>query len=117
MVVKSATLFFCTDLQDKFGKFFENLKINLECLCQNHPFLIALIGDLNVKTKNWYCTDKSSQDGNAIENVTALYGLINNELSHISITLLFCSEPIFTSQSNLITKSGVRSSLHPSCNN
>ena len=51
MAVKSATLFFYTDLQDKFGKFFENLKIKLECLCQNHPFLIALTGDLNVKTK------------------------------------------------------------------
>ena len=117
MAVKSATLFFYTDLQDKFEKFVENLKINLESLCQNHPFLIALIGDLNVKTKKWYCHDKSSYEGSVIENVTALYDLIIKEPSHISITSSFCSDPIFTSKSILITESGVHSSLHPNCNN
>ena len=69
------------------------------------------------QNKNWFCNDKSSHDWNAIENVTALYGLIIKKPSHVSITSLFCSDPTFTSQSNLITKSGIRSSLHPSCNN
>ena len=35
-----------------------------------------LIGDVNAKSKNWYCHDKSSHEGNknvtAIENVTAM---------------------------------------------
>ena len=92
LAVKSATLFFYTDLQDKFEKFVENLKINLESLCQNHPFLIALSGYLNVKTKKWYCNDKSSYEGSVIENVTALYDLIIKEPSHISITSSFCSD-------------------------
>ena len=47
----------------------------MEILCQNNPFLIVLIRDLNAKSKNWYCHDKSSHEGNAIENVTAQFGL------------------------------------------
>ena len=38
--------------QDKFEKFIDNLELNLETLCQNNPFLIVLIGDLNAKSKN-----------------------------------------------------------------
>ena len=53
----------------------ENLELNLGTLCQNNPFLIALIRDLNAKSKNWYCHGKSSHEGNTIENVTAQFGL------------------------------------------
>ena len=49
--------------QDEFEKFIDNLKLNLDILCQNNPFLIVLIGDLNAKSKNWYCHDKSSREG------------------------------------------------------
>ena len=35
------------------------------------PFLFVLIGDLNVKSKNWYSHDKTRQKGNKIKNVTA----------------------------------------------
>ena len=52
--------------QDKFEKFIENLVLNLESLCQNNSFLIALIEDLN---------GKSRIEENAIENVTAQFGL------------------------------------------
>ena len=46
-----------------------------------------LIGDLNAKSKNWYCDDKSSHEGNVTENVTAQFGLqqIIKEHTHISI--------------------------------
>ena len=37
--------------QDEFKKFIDNLELNLETLCQNNPFLIVLIGDLNAKSK------------------------------------------------------------------
>ena len=53
--------------QDKFEKFTDNLELSLETLCQNNPFLIVLIGDLNAKSKNWYSHDKSSHEGNKIE--------------------------------------------------
>ena len=103
--------------QDEIENFFDNLELNLETLCQNNPLLIVLIGDLNVKSKNWYCHDKSSHEGNAIENVTAQFGLqqIINEPAHISNTSSSCIDLIFTSQPNLITDSCVHSSLHPNC--
>ena len=54
---------------------------------------------------------------NEIENVTAQFGLqqIIKEPTRISNTSSSCTDLIFTSQSNLITGSGVHSSLHPSC--
>ena len=95
----------------------ENLELNLGTLCQNNPFLIALIRDLNAKSKNWYCHGKSSHEGNTIENVTAQFGLqqIIKKPTHILNTSSSCINLIFTSQPNLITDSGVHSSLHPNC--
>ena len=91
------------------------MELNLETLCQNNPFLIVLIGDLNAKSKNWYSHDKTSHEGKEIENVTAQFALqeIIKEPTHISNTLSSCIDLIFTSQPNLITDSGVNSSLHP----
>ena len=101
--------------QDEFETFIDNLELHLDILCQNNPFLIVLIGDLNAKSKNWYCHDKSSHKGNAIENVTAQFGLqqIINEPTPISNTSSSCIDLIFTSLPNLITDSGVHSSMHP----
>ena len=103
--------------QDEFEKFIDNLELNLETLCQNNPFLIVLIGNLNAKSKNWYFHDKTSHEGTEIENVTAQFGLqqIIKEPIHISNTSSSCVDLIFTSQPNLITDSGVHSSLHSNC--
>ena len=103
--------------QDEFEKFINNLELNLEALYQNYPFLIMLIGDLNAKSKNWYCHDKSSHEGNAIENVTAQFGLqqIINEPTHLLNTSSSCIDLVSTSQPKLITDSGAHSSLHPNC--
>ena len=60
---------------DEFEKFIDNLELNLETFCQNNPFLIVLIGDLNAKSKNWYSLDKSSHEGNEIKNIIAQFGL------------------------------------------
>ena len=35
--------------QDEYEKFIDNLELSLETLCQNNPFIIVLIGDLNAK--------------------------------------------------------------------
>ena len=68
----------------------------------------------NAKSKKIFCHDKSSHEGNAIKNVTIPFGLqqIIKEDTHISNTLSSCIDLIFTSQPNLITGSGVHSSLH-----
>ena len=75
------------------------------------------MGDLNVKSKNWYCHDKSSHEENAIKNATAQFGLqqIIKEPTHISNTSSSCVDLLFTSQPNLVTNSGVHSSVHPNC--
>ena len=87
----------------------------MDTLCQNNPFLIVLIGDLNTKSKSWYYHEKSSHEGTAIEYVTAQFGLqqIVKTPAHISNTSSSCIDLIFTSQSNLVTDSGAHSSLHP----
>ena len=103
--------------QDEFEKFFDNLELNLDILCQKKPFLTVLIEDLNAKSKNWYCHDKSSHEVNAINNVRKQFGLqqIIKEPTHISNTSSSCIDLIFTSQPNLITNSCVHPSLHPNC--
>ena len=102
---------------DEFEKIIDNLKLNLETLRQNNPFLIMLIVDLNAKSKNWCCHDKSSHKGNAIENVKVQFGLqqIIKEPTHISNTSSSWIGLIFTSQPDLITDSGAHSSVHPNC--
>ena len=89
----------------------------METLCQNNPFLIALMEDLNAKSKNWYSLDKSSHKGNEIKNKAAQFALqqIIKEPTHISNTSSSCIDLIFTSQPNFITDSGVHSSLHSNC--
>ena len=74
-----------SQIQDEFKKFIDNLELNLETLCQNNPFLIVLIRDLNAKLKNWYSHDKTSHEGNEIENVTAQFGFqqLTKEPTHI----------------------------------
>ena len=91
--------------------------LNLETLRQINPFLIMLIRDLNDKSKNWFCHDKSSHKGNAIKNVRVQFGLqqIIKGPRHVSNTSSSCIDLIFTSQADLITDSGVHSSVHPNC--
>ena len=106
-----------TQTQDELEKFIDNLELNLETLCQNNPFFIALIRDLNAKSKNWYSHDRTSHEGIEIENVTAQFGLqqIIKEPTSISNTSSSCIDLIFTSQPNLINDSAVHSSLHANC--
>ena len=100
--------------QDELEKVIDKLELSLDTLCQNNPFLI---GDSNAKPKNWYSLGKSSHERNKIENVTAQFGLqqIIKEPTHVSNTSSSCIDLIFTSQPNLITDSGVQSSLHSNC--
>ena len=76
-----------------------------------------LIGESNAKSKDWYSHDKSSHEGNEIENVTAQFGLqqIIKDPTHMSNTSSSSIELIFTSQPNLITDTLVHSSLYPNC--
>ena len=67
--------------QCEFEKFSEKLELNLDSLVQNNPFLLVLIGDFNMKSKNWYKNDKCSFEGNIIKNVTLQFYL--QQMQHI----------------------------------
>ena len=91
--------------------------MTLEFLTQKNPFLLTAIGDFNAKSSNWYNKDKTSFEGNTIENVTSQLGLhqIINEHTHILPNSFSCIDLIFTSQRNMVIESGIHSSLHSSC--
>ena len=103
--------------QDNCETFTENLELNLENLVQRNPFLVVAIRDFNAKSSNWFCQDKNNFEGDAIENLTSLFGLqqVVKEPTHILDTSSACTDLIFTSQPNLIIESGVYSSLHSNC--
>ena len=86
----------------------------LDCFFQNNPFLVVVIGEFNV---NWYYHDKSSSEGNAVGTIIKQYVLhqVIKEPIYILGNSSTCIDLIFTSQSNLITDSGVHPSLYPNC--
>ena len=103
--------------QDDCETFADNFAMTLELLAQKNPFLLTAIGDFNAKSSNWYNKDKTSFEGNTIENLTSQLGLhqIINEPTHILPNSSSCIDLIFTSQPNMVIESGIHSFLHSSC--
>ena len=95
----------------------KNFELNLENIVHRNPFLVVVIGDFNAKSSKWHCQDKSTFEGNVIDNITSQFGLyqVIKEPTHILNTSSSCIDLIFTSLPNLIIDSGVHSSLHPNC--
>ena len=94
-----------------------NLEIILDALSANNPFLTVMIGDFNAKSSNWYLNDVTSFEGSQIEFLASQFAMsqVINEPTHILDKSKFCIDLIFTSQPNVITNSGVHSSLHSNC--
>ena len=78
---------------------------------------MTVIGDFNAKFCNWYSHDKTSFDGSTTESITSQFGLhqLINEPTHLLQNSSSCIDLIFTSQPNIVVKSGVHPSLHPNC--
>ena len=76
-----------------------------------------VIGDFSAKNKLWFDQDNTSYEGSILNDLMAQYGLIQiiHEPTHILKSSVSCIDLIFTSQGNLVTSSGVHSSLHPNC--
>ena len=91
--------------------------MNLENLMQRNPFLVMAFRDFNSKSSKWFCQDKNRFEGDAIENKISQFALhqVIKEPTHILDTSSSCIDPIFTPQPNLMTESGVHSSLHSNC--
>ena len=91
---------------DEFESFSKNLELTLDCVMQNVPYMMVLLGDFNAKCTNWYKHDKTNFEGKTIENISLQCGLyqVINEPTHILENSLSCIDCIFTSQPNLITE-------------
>ena len=57
---------------DGFETFTENFELSLENSVQKNPFLVVAIRNFNAKSGNWFCQDKTSFEGDAIENLMQL---------------------------------------------
>ena len=81
---------------------------------QRNQFLFVAIRDFNAKSSNWFYQGKTNFERDAIENLRSQFEFHQVEPTHILDTSS-CIDLIFTSQPNLITESGVHSSLRSNC--
>ena len=84
------------------------MDIALDCVMQNTPYMMVLIGDFDAKCTNLYKHDKTNFEGIAKENIPwqcAFYQVINQP-THILESFSPCIDLIFTFQPNLITELG-----------
>ena len=102
---------------EEFEHFLENFEHNLQRITDLNPFLVTVLGDFNAKSSNWWCGDKTSHEGLQIDSLASFYGLYQliSQPTHVLENSSSCIDLIFTSQPNLVTHSGVYSSLHNNC--
>ena len=115
--------------REEFNTFLGNLESNLKTVSLFNPFLTNLIGDFNAKYASWYSKDNSGNEGlklrlltpttegSKLKLLTSQSGLnqIINEPTHITKNYSTCIDLLFTSETNLVTESGVHSLLYPNC--
>ena len=101
----------------EFESFLKNFELTLDKIHEDNPFMISVLGDFNAKSNNWCKNDITSHEGSMIDAVTSNYGLqqLIQKPTHILNSSSSCIGLIFTSHQNLVIKSGVYSSSHPSC--
>ena len=87
-----------------FETLYKNFELNLEDIIHRKPVLVVVIGDFNAKSSKWHCQDKSTFEGNVIDNITSQFGLyqVIKEPTHILNTSFSCIDLIFTSPPNLM---------------
>ena len=102
---------------DQFQDFLKNFELNIETMANKNPCMVIVLGDFNCKSNKWYWKDAPSVEGNDIDYLTCQYGLkqLINEPTHVLVNSATCIDLIFCSQPNLVSESGVLSSLHSNC--
>ena len=70
-------------------------------------------------SNNWYSNDKTSYEGKELGSLNPQCGFkqVLSDPTHILESSSSFIDLIFTSQPNLVTNSGVHSSLHTNCHN
>ena len=89
-----------SQLQDDFESFPNNFELNIDTATANNTFLTVVLGDHNAKSSIWFKGNSTTYEGFRLDG--------DGDSSS-------CIDLIFTSQPNLVMKSGVHSSLHPNC--
>ena len=86
-------------------------------MADKNSCLMVALGDFNIKLIPWYRNDSTDTEGSKIDILTSTFGFhqIINEVTHTLNNSSSCIDLIFTSQQNLVTESGVHSSLHANC--
>ena len=100
---------------DDFEKFTDNFELTLDTLAESNSDLVVVLGDLNVKSKNWYINYKTTTEGEEIEFVNPQFGLhqMINEPTYVLENSSSCIDLVFTSQPNLGVDSAIHPYLHP----
>ena len=95
----------------------DNFELNLDKIANKSPYLLVVLGDLNVKSSNWYKNNKTTYEGSKVDAITSQFGLqqLITEPTHILADSSSCIDLLFTSQPNLVIESGVHSSLYQNC--
>ena len=83
-------------------------------MAETKPYIMVVVSDFNVKLNSWYANDSPNIEGSKFYILTSSYGFnqIIKEPTHIVNNSSSWIDLIFTSQSNLVTESGLTSSLH-----
>ena len=78
---------------------------------------MVVLSDFNAKLNSWYTNGSRDIEGSKNDILTSSFGLhqIINEATHVLNNSSSCIDLTFTSQWNLVTESGVHSSLHANC--
>jgi len=101
-----------------FLEFIANLSNLHSKILTENPYLIIFTGDFNAHSKHWWPDGDSNNEGTHLNILFSELGLTQmiKEPTHLRehcnptcIDLIVCDEP------DLVTESGVRSSLDPSC--
>ena len=102
---------------DVSEKFADNFELNLDKITNKNSYLIVTLGDFNTKSSNRYKHDTTTYEGSKIDAITSQFGLkqLIQEPTHVLTDSSSRIDLIFTSQPNLIMKSGVHFSLHQNC--
>ena len=106
---------------EAFEIFAGNLRLNLDTIAKNNPFLVVLLGDHNAKLSKWYKNNSTFYEGTKIDGIISQWYLaftlqqLINEPTHILPASSSCIYLFFVYQSNLAIESGVHSFLHQKC--
>ena len=109
---------FSSQTQDEFETFLKNFELTLDKIHENNPFMTVVLGDFDSKSNNWCKADITSLvEGYKGDAITSSYGLnqLIQEPTRILNSSSSCIDLIFTWQPNLVTDSGIHSSLHSNC--